>query len=256
MSAAPRTRGPEGLVAMSDRLSSVFLPISRAFAQLDDRTFQGVAIRSVAWSAACFAVLYLAAVWIVHRLLDLQGLLAWGADILSAVGASLLALFLFLPIAAAIGTLYFDRIALAVERRFYPWLPSPAGASVIEQTWDGVAVGGKVLLLNVVALILTIMLPGIGLLLGWMIATYAIGRGLFVAVAMRRMPRPIAESLYRSRRGVVLVNGAILAGAAYIPVINLLIPVIGTAAMVHVLDLALSADERQQRLPPRTSPSS
>jgi CysZ protein len=94
------------------------------------------------------------------------------------------------------------------------------------------------------------------LLLGWMIATYAIGRGLFVAVAMRRMPRPIAESLYRSRRGVVLVNGAILAGAAYIPVINLLIPVIGTAAMVHVLDLALSADERQQRLPPRTSPSS
>ena len=51
----------------------------------------------------------------------------------------------------------------------------------------------------------------------------------------------MAESLYRSSRSTVMVNGAILAAAAYMPVINLLIPVIGTAAMVHVLDLALSA---------------
>jgi len=232
----------------------LFVPISRAFAQLDDRTFVGVAIRSVAWSAGCFAALYVVVVWAVHKLLGLHGLLAWGADIISAVGASLLALWLFLPIAAGIGTLYFDRIALAVERRFYPWLPPPDGASLVEQTWDGVAVACRVLALNVVALLLTVLLPGVGLILGWLIASYAIGRGLFVAVAMRRMPRAMAESLYRSRRGIVLVNGAILAAAAYFPVINLLIPVIGTAAMVHILDLALSAVEGPQPPRPRTGP--
>jgi CysZ protein len=238
----------------SEDLTRLFVPISRAFAQLDDPTFVGVAIRSVAWSAASFAALYAIAVSVIHNLLDLHGWLAWGADILGAAGASLLALWLFLPIAAAIGTLYFDRIALAVERRYYPWLPPAEGAPLIEQTWDGIAVALKVLALNVVALVLTVMLPGVGLILGWLIATYAIGRGLFVAVAMRRMPRAMAESLYRSSRSMVMVNGAILAGAAYIPVVNLLIPVIGTAAMVHVLDLALSAVDEPRRPRLRTSP--
>ncbi len=227
--------------------ASLFLPISRAFAQMDDRTFISVALQSVAWSAASFVALYALAVSAVHHLLNLHGWLEWGADILGAAGASLLALWLFLPVAAAIGTLYFDRIALAVERRFYPWLPPAEGASVIAQTWDGIAVALKVLALNIVALILSILFPGVGFVVGWAIAAYAIGRGLFVAVAMRRMPRAMAESLYRSRRGMVLVNGGILAAAAYVPVINLLIPIIGTASMVHVLDLAISSVEEPGR---------
>jgi uncharacterized protein involved in cysteine biosynthesis len=160
---------------------------------------------------------------------------------------SVLSLWLFLPVAAAIGTMYFDRIAGAVERRFYPWLPPPNGASFLEQAWDGVAVALTVLGLNIVALILAILLPGIGLIVGWMIAAYAIGRGLFVAVAMRRMPRAMAESLYRANRGMVLAQGAVLAAAAYIPVMNLLIPIIGVAAMVHVLDMALTAAETSRR---------
>ena len=105
----------------------------------------------------------------------------------------MLALWLFLPVAAAIGTLYFDRIALAVERRFYPWLPPAEGASIVAQTWDGIAVALKVLALNIVALILSVLFPGVGFIIGWAISAYAIGRGLFVAVAMRRMPRAMAE---------------------------------------------------------------
>ena len=53
---------------------------------------------------------------------------------------------------------------------------------------------------------------------------------------MRRMPRPAAEALSRRVRPAVLVQGCILALAGYVPLLNLLIPVIGTAAMVHVLD--------------------
>jgi CysZ protein len=222
----------------------LFQPFIRAVSQFDDPTFRGVLFRSIAWSVACFAALHIGAVWIIHRVLELHGWLAWAADILGSVAASILALWLFLPVAAAIGTMYFDRIARSVENRFYPWLPPPNGASFIEQAWDGVAVGLQVLALNIVALILAFILPGIGLILGWMIAAYAIGRGLFVAVAMRRMPRAIAESLYRANRGLVLAQGAILALAAYIPIMNLFIPIIGVAAMVHVLDMALTAGER------------
>jgi len=221
-------------------MTALFAPLLRALAQLDDRVFLGVLLRSVAWSAACFVALHVAAVWAVDRLLDLHGWIGWAADLLGGIGASLLALWLFLPVAAAIGTLYIDRVAGAVERRWYPALPPPRGASLAAQLWDAVSVGARILLLSVLALTLALIIPGIGLVVAWVIGGYAIGRGLFAAVAMRRMPRAAAWMLYRRARPVVLVQGCILALAGYVPVLNLLIPVVGTAAMVHVLDLALT----------------
>jgi CysZ protein len=225
----------------------MFAPLVRATSQLDDPAFRAVLLRSIAWSIACFAALHVGTVWIVHRVLELRGWLAWGADIFSSVAASLLALWLFLPVAAAIGALYLDRIAAAVEHRYYPLLPPPRGASVVEQAWDGCALALKVLALNIVAIVLAFLIPGIGLILGWMIAAYAIGRGLFVTVAMRRMPRPQAELLYWQYRGLIFTHGGILAIAAYIPIANLLIPIVGTACMVHILDMALTANAGYRR---------
>ncbi len=213
----------------------LFEPIGKALSQTDDPVFIGVLWRSLAWSAICFAGLLMLTLWGVHQL-HLPTWLRWIADVAGTVGASVLAMWLFLPVAAAIGTIYIERISRAVEARFYPYLPPPAGESLMVQIWDGGVVALKVLALNVVALGLVLVLPGIGFVLGWAIAAYAIGRGLFVAVAMRRMPRPLAESAYYQIRSSVLAQGAVLALAAYVPVLNLLIPVIGTAAMVHLLD--------------------
>ena len=220
------------------RASTIFLPFARAAGQLDDPAFLGVVIRGIAWSAVCFIALAAGAIWAVHGLFALHGWLARGGDVLGAIAASLLAFWLFLPVAAAIGSFYIDRIAGAVERRYYPWLPPARPASVLEQTRDGVAVGLKVLALNIAALLLAVFIPGAGLAAGWLVGAYAIGRGLFVAVAMRRMPRFAAEAVYRQNRGAVLAQGALLAAAAYIPLLNLLIPILGTAAMVHILDLS------------------
>ena len=220
-------------------MTGLLSPLFRALGQLDDRVFLGVLVRSVAWSAVCFLLLCTATIWAVHQLLDLHGWLGWAADLLGGIGASLLALWLFLPVAAAIGTLYIDRIARAVERRYYPSLPPPRGASIGAQLWDAISVGARILLLNLLGLVLALIVPGIGLVLAWIIGGYAIGRGLFAAVAMRRMPRAAAEALYRRARPVVLAQGCVLALAAYVPILNLLIPIIGTAAMVHVLDRSL-----------------
>ncbi|MBN9559167.1 MAG: EI24 domain-containing protein [Alphaproteobacteria bacterium] len=211
-------------------------PLARALAQLDDPAFLGVLWRSLAWSAACFIVLLIGAIWGVQHVLAGHAIWAWLAGIVSGLGAALLAFWLFLPVAAVIGTLYLERIARAVERRFYPGLAPAQGAPAAVQVWDGLAVGARILLLNILALILALLIPGIGLVIAWAIGAYAIGRGLFVAVAMRRMSRPDAQALYHRRRLAVLAQGGILALAGYIPLLNLLIPVVGTAAMVHILD--------------------
>ena len=209
---------------------------------MDDKVFAGVLLRCLAWAAACFVALHVAAVWALHRLLDLHGWIGWAADLLAGFGAWLLAMWLFLPVAAVIGTLYIERIAGAVEHRHYPWLPPARGAPFAPQLWDALGVGARILLLTLLALVLALVLPGVGLILAWLIGGYAIGRGLFVAVAMRRMPRQAAVALYRRTRPAVLVQGLVLALAGYVPLLNLLIPIVGAAAMVHVLDEALGRD--------------
>ena len=215
-------------------------PLTRAVGQMGDRAFLGVLLRCLAWAAVCFVALHIAAVWAVERIVHWPGLLGWAVALLASVGATLLAAWLFLPLAAVIGTFYIDRIAAAVERRYYPGLPPAHGASAAAQLWDGVCLGMRVLLLNLLALVLALILPGIGLLLAWAVASYAMGRGLFVMIAMRRLPRHTANTTYRAKAGTVFAYGGLMALAAYLPFINLLIPIIGTASMVHVLDLALA----------------
>ena len=73
---------------------------------------------------------------------------------------------------------------------------------------------------------------------------WAIGRGLFVAVAMRRMGRADAQFLYRRHRIAVLLPGLLLAAAATLPGVNLLVPIVGIAAMVHVLNANLRAQHQ------------
>ena len=221
-------------------MPAAFVPLARAIGQMGERAFLGVLLRCLAWSAACFILLHLLVVWAVERILHWHGLLGWATGLLASIGASVLTAWLFLPLAAVIATLYIDRIAAAVEQRYYPALPPARGASIAAQLWDGICLGTRVLLLNLLALVLALILPGIGLLLAWAVAAYAIGRGLFVMVAMRRLPRPAANTAYRAARGMVFLYGGLMAFAAYLPLLNIFIPIVGTAAMVHVLDLALA----------------
>jgi CysZ protein len=225
-------------------MSSPLLPLSRALAQLTDPALFGVVWRSVLFAALFFAVILAGTIDALHHFVTAGGILAWALDALGSIAAALLAMWLFLPVAAIIGTLYFERIARAVEWRYYPSLPPAQPAPMLDQLGVGIAVGLRVLGLNVLALLLTLFLPGIGLPIGWAIASWAMGRGLFFAVAMRRLNRLDAEALYRAVRPAALVQGGAMAAAAYFPLLNLLIPVVGVAAMVHVLDLALTRDAK------------
>jgi CysZ protein len=218
-------------------------PLVRAVSQLNDPVFLGVVWRSLALSLLAFLALLTGSVWLLESWVGqggwpggwLGGWLSWLIGILGGAGVLLLAVWLFVPVALLIATLYIDRVAGAVERRFYPGLPPPAGAPLAEQTWDGVILATQVLVLQVVALVASLLLPGLGLVLGYVITGWAIGRGLFVAVAMRRMSRPNALRVYRARRLVVVAPGIALALASTLPPLNLLVPVVGIAAMVHVL---------------------
>jgi uncharacterized protein involved in cysteine biosynthesis len=192
--------------------------------------------QTLALSAACFVLLCIASFTGIHHWLARDGWLGWLAGALGGFAAALTALWLFLPVAVVIAGLFMEPVCRAVESRWYPGLPPPSPANVAARGWDGVVVGLQVLLLTVLTLPLAVFFPPLGLILGWAVTAWAVGRGLFVAVAMRRMSRQAATALYRQQRPAVLFQGALLALAGYLPPLNLLVPLVGTAAMVHVLE--------------------
>lgn len=223
-----------------------------AIGQLDDPAFLGAVLRSVAAAVAAvlalgglmaFAGVELAWMWAPADPSQ-SGWLAWAAGAAGFMGALVLGLFLFVPLATAVATLFVDSVAGAVERRHYPALPPAQPASLVAQAWDGVALGAMVLAMQVLALLVSLLIPGLGLAVGWFVTAWAIGRGLFMAVALRRCPRDQALALYCARRGAVLLQGALVAAAALVPGLNLVAPVLGLAAMVHVLGPAVSLPGR------------
>ena len=212
-------------------------PIIRTLQQVDDPVFLGVLLRSMAWCIAAFLAVLGGSAWGVAELVGQPGWLGWLAGLAGGVMAAVLAVWLFVPAAVLIASLYLGRVAEAVDRRFYPALPpAGVGAPLAQQVWDGVALGAQVLVWQVVSLVLAFLVPGVGLLLGWAVTGWAIGRGLFVAVAMRRMGRAEALAVYERRRAAVLFQGGLLALASSVPVLNLVVPVLGVAILTHVLN--------------------
>jgi uncharacterized protein involved in cysteine biosynthesis len=210
-------------------------PGLRALAQLDDPVLRRAVLGSLGWALAGIVVLAVGLSWGGHRVWlalggtggaaaggwagTLAGIASWLAGPFGTVLAGIL---LFLPLAALIATFYAETVAAAVERRWYPALPPAAPAPLLATLWDGLALGGLVL-------------PGVGMVLGWLVTAWALGRGLFVALAMRRMDRAEARALCRARRGAVLTQGGLMAALGMVPILALLAPVLGTAALVHVL---------------------
>ncbi len=211
---------------------SPLTPALRAISQLDDPTFASVVLRGVLWALLLFALLGVGIDQAAHAWLGMTG---WLAGLLGGIGAAVMAWLAFLPVVGLVATLFADRVAARVEQRFYPGLPPARAAALAAQVWDGIVLGIQVLLLQLAALLLAPFLLGASLPLGWIIAAWAIGRGLFVAVAMRRMGRLDALALYRSRRATVVFQGVLIAALGLVPLLNLLAPVLGVAAMVHVL---------------------
>lgn len=165
----------------------------------------------------------------------------WLAGLAAALGGLLtlgLAVWLFVPAMLAIAGLLLDEVAAAVERRFYPGLPPARGARLAAQVRFNLQLAVKTGAVALLALPVALFLPPVGAVLLWLISTVALGHGLFEGVAQRRMDVPEARALRRRREAAVLGLGGVLAALALVPGLNLLVPVLGTAAMTHLLHRA------------------
>jgi CysZ protein len=210
---------------------------SRALGDLFSPPLRKVIALSLAIAIATFIAL-----WIVVALalghLPTVGWRAvnWLIDLVGAVGVLLVSWLLFPAVVTMIMGLFLERVATAVEAVHYPGRGPPRPQSISEAVWGGIRLMTLSLALNLLALPIYLLLPGLNILVFLGLNGYLFGREYFELVALRRLDLHAAKEIRHRFAGRVFSGGVIIAGMFAVPFINLVAPVVAAAFMVHVFE--------------------
>lgn len=220
----------------------IFTDFFKAVAQFDDPRFRRVIWRGVLLSIALLVAAYAIVLWALNALGEAEfitsivGETSWFGTFLNWGGLFLmlfLSIWLMIPIASAITSMFLDEVADAVEARHYPHLPHNTPPSFWDQVVTTLNFLGILILANIVALVLSLFFPFLAPFIFWLTNGYLLGREYFQMAAMRRMPRREAKALFRKYQGQVWLAGTLMAIPLTIPLVGLFIPVLGAATFTH-----------------------
>jgi uncharacterized protein involved in cysteine biosynthesis len=206
---------------------------TRAIGQLDDPRVVRVLGASVLASAAVFVALWIGTGWLLtsSALVD-TGWIDAALDVLGGLATLALTWVLFPSVVSGLIGLFLERIAAAVEARHYPELPKAPGLPFVAGVLATVRFLALVVALNVLLLALLAFPPAYPV--AWFAANgWLLGREYFEFIALRRLAPAEARALRRRHGGELLLMGVVTAGMLAVPLLNLIAPVLATAAMVH-----------------------
>ena len=221
----------------------MFAAFLKAFGQLADGT-----TRRLIWLSLGAAIAVFAALWLtIGTAIESTELFASGwletiVDVLGWAATLVLTWFLFPAVFTVIASLFLERVAGATEARHYADLPEAPGARL------GAALGATagflaaMVVLNLVMLIF-LLIPPLFPFVFYGVNGYLLGREFFELVALRRIGLEEVRHLRKAHRGRLFLAGIVIAFLFTIPGLNLVAPVIATAAMVHLF-------ENFRRIPP------
>jgi uncharacterized protein involved in cysteine biosynthesis len=172
--------------------------------------------------------------------------LDWAARALAFLATVGFTLLLFSTIVLTVAGFLLDDVLEAVEHRWYPGVPAPRKQTLFEILWTGLGFALKALLLNLLVLPLY-LIPGANLVIFLVVNGWLIGREYFQMVGVRH-ERP-ADARRRLDRApfTAFVAGVGIAAMSYVPLLNLLAPIVGAAAMSHVYHRTRLASEGAPR---------
>ena len=84
--------------------------------------------------------------------------------------------------------------------------------------------------------LLLLFVPPLNLFVFYGLNGYLLGREYFELVAVRRFDVTVVGRLRRRYRGKVFMAGVVIAFLLSLPLINIVMPVVATAFMVHVFE--------------------
>ncbi len=212
----------------------MFSGLAKAFAQLSDPPIRRLLASSIFGTLGAFAALWVVVGLAVEEALPSLGIGDWVLGVLGGVAVLVITWMLFPAVVIVVTSFFLERVAEAVEARHYPGLPPARSQPLAEVVWSGLRFMAVLVVLNLAALPLYLILPGLNLVIFYAVNGYLMAREYFEVVALRRVDAAAARKFWRRHRGRLFLAGVILAGLVTVPVLNLLTPVVATAYMVHL----------------------
>lgn len=214
-----------------------------ALGQIGDPKFRGVLLRGIGLTILMLIAACAGAIWLINRLsgdeisLPFIGAVPWLNDILSYSGIFLvliLPVFLMIPVASAITSVFLDDVAQAVEDRHYPSLPAVPRIPIGDAITDALGFMGVLIVANLLALILYAIFTPLAPFIFWAMNGFLLGREYFTLAAIRRIGREGARKLRAQHSSTIWLAGTLMAIPLSIPLVNLVIPIIGAATFTHI----------------------
>ncbi len=206
----------------------------KTLGQLPTPPFQRVLWLSIAGSLATAIALWFALnTTLNHTHFIGLAWLDWIADILGSLAAVVLLILLLPAFVGLIASFMLESICRAVEARHYPHLPDARAQSIMEAVIIGLRFGVILIVLNILVLPLIFVAP-VYFVVGWALNGYLLGREYFELVACRRLNTAETRTMRRRHRMSALSAGLVIAVVSVIPVVNLILPLFGTAFMLHI----------------------
>ncbi len=214
-----------------------------ALAQMGDARFRAVLLRGIGLTVALLFGLGATVVWGVGALvgdsvtLPWIGPVGWIDTVFSWAAVPLmlvLSVFLMVPVASAITSMFLDEVAQAVEDRHYPALGAATPVPFGDALTDTVGFLGTLVAANLLALVLYLVFAPFAPLIFWGLNGFLLGREYFTLAAIRRVGRAEARRLRRRHLLTVWAAGVLMAVPLSVPVLNLMVPVLGAATFTHL----------------------
>jgi CysZ protein len=209
----------------------------RAVAALSMPPLRRIVATSLALALLSFAVLWLAVAFALHSSVSLGWApLDWLVELLGAAAVLALSWLLFPAVVTLFMGLFLDRVAAAIEALDYPGRgparPQPIG-EILRVTLRLMLL---TILLNLLALPVYLLAPGLNVFVFLGLNGYLFGREYFEVVALRRLDRMATRAARHRFGGRIFVGGVVIAGMFAVPLVNLVAPVVATAFMVHLFE--------------------
>lgn len=222
----------------------IFNDFFKAIGQLPDPRFRRVLGLGIMLTIALLVGAYALILWIIQvttsdgvEIPGVDGPVTWIGDLLSwgSLGIMIfMSIFLMVPVASAITSLFLDDVAQAVEDNHYPHLQPVPRLPFYEGLRDTVNFLGVLIGANILAIFIYMLLPFLSIAIFYALNGYLLGREYFQLAAMRRLGRQGAKDLRKKYSGQIWLAGCLMAIPLSIPLINLVIPILGAATFTHL----------------------
>lgn len=221
--------------------------IALAFTDLGQGRILGIMLKAIAISIVVFVLVAGVLVWLLTGAnpCAMGGLgschIGLGESTIGAIGLTVLAAwFLFPAVALTVIATFTDQIAAAVERQHYPRAAERARQiGVGRGMLLGLKSAGRLILFNLVALpfYLLLLVTGVGPFILFVIVNgFAFGRDV-AEIAAARHGDPLSRRAWlRSTRSQQHAVGILISALLLVPFVNLVAPVLGTAAGIHLFN--------------------